>query len=204
MFIERSPLCFSASDVRLPISPMTSERMDRPCSRYHLAAVRHTTRNKVLVASFDRDAPSINQQRIATLHNQHVLIEFMDMLSGRCGLSASPKCHLTLIGTVKNIPFNTGGCLTRPGDPVRGIPHELRKCVHAGEFYSNGSRGRRMCLRRRDDSACQQSPQVANTLRRRSPRDATACGRRTAESSDSLCFPWKPSSFFHQQRPEIE
>src|SRR5215468_5775123 len=91
----------AASDVRLAISPVTSERMDGSCSRQNLATMRHTARNHVLLASFDRDALSVNQQRIATLHNQHVLIEFMDMLCGRCGLSTSPKRPLAMISSLE-------------------------------------------------------------------------------------------------------
>lgn len=59
----------SRSDVRLAISPMTSEDMNCPRSCHCLAAVRHTARNQILFARFDRDAFSINQQRVAALHH---------------------------------------------------------------------------------------------------------------------------------------
>jgi len=109
--------------------------MNRPRSRHYLTTVWNTTRNQILLASFDRDALSINPQRIATLNHQHVFIEFMDVLGGSCGLSARPKDHLALLGSVEDISFDTGRCLTRPGDPVRGVPHELRKGIHAGVWY---------------------------------------------------------------------
>jgi hypothetical protein len=125
----------AASDVPFTISPMTSEGMNCPRSCYYLAAVRHTARNQKLLTSLDGDAFSINQQCVATLHNQHVLIKFMEMLCGSCGLSASPKRHLAPIGSVEDVSFDTGGRLIRPNDPVRGVPHELRKAVHAGACY---------------------------------------------------------------------
>src|SRR5499425_2892219 len=67
----------AASDVRLAISAMTSEGMNCPRSCYYLAAVRHTARNQSFLTSLDGDALSINQQCVASLHNQHVLIKFM-------------------------------------------------------------------------------------------------------------------------------
>src|SRR5262249_55221496 len=114
---------------------MTSEGMNCPRSCYHLAAVRHTARNQVLLTSLDGDALSINQQCVATLHNQHVLIKLMDMLCVGCGLRASPKRHLTFIDSVDDISFDTGSRLIRPNDPVRGVAHELREAVHAGASY---------------------------------------------------------------------
>jgi len=114
---------------------MPTEYMDRPCSRQYLPAVAHTAWNQVLLASFDGNPLPINQQCVAALHNQHVLMKVMDMLCGTCGLSASPKRHLAFIGSVEDISFDTGSRLIRSGDPVRGIPHELRKSVHAGACY---------------------------------------------------------------------
>jgi RimJ/RimL family protein N-acetyltransferase len=61
----------------------------------------------------------------------------MYVLGGRCGLGACPKCHLAFIGSVKHISFDTGSCLIRPSDTVRGVPHELRKGIHAGACYRN-------------------------------------------------------------------
>ena len=127
----------AASDVRFAISPVTSEGMDCPCSRQNLATVRHTARNQILLASFDRNAPAVNQQCVAALHNQHVLIEIMDMLGGSCGLSACPERHLALIRSVEHISFNAGSRPILPGDPVRGVPHELWEGIHAGACYRN-------------------------------------------------------------------
>jgi hypothetical protein len=86
---------------------MPAEHMDCPSSRRYLPAVAHTTRNQILLTSFDRDALSSNQQRIATLHHQHVFIEFMYVLGGSRGLCACPKCHLTVIGSVEDVSFDT-------------------------------------------------------------------------------------------------
>lgn len=118
-------------------SPMPAEYMDCPCSRQYLPAVAHTTRNQKLLACFDRNARSINQQRIAALHHEHVFIEFMYVLGRSCGLGACPKCHLAHIGSVEDVSFDTGSCLIRPGDTVRAVLHKLRECVHVGEFYTN-------------------------------------------------------------------
>ena len=114
---------------------MTSEGMNRPCSRHYLATVRHTARYQVLLASRNSNASSINEQCVTALNNQHVLIEFMDMLCGSRGLSASPVRHLALIGTIKYISLDARSCLIRPSDPIRGVPHELREAVHAGASY---------------------------------------------------------------------
>ena len=129
--------CDDVSGVPLPISPMTSEGMDCPRSCYYLSTVRYTARNQVFLTSFDKNASAINQQRVATLHHQHVLIEFMDVFSGGCGLIARPKRHLASVGSVEDVSFDTRSRLIRPNDPVRGVPHELREAVHAGACYSN-------------------------------------------------------------------
>jgi hypothetical protein len=105
--------------------------MNCPRSSHYLAAVPHAARNQILFASFNRDALSINQQCVATLHNYHVFIEFMNVFCGCCGLIARPKRHLASIGTVEDVPFDTRSCLIRPGDSVCGVRHELRKGVHA-------------------------------------------------------------------------
>ena len=64
----------------------------------------------------------------------------MYVLRGRCGLGARPKCHLALIGSVEDVSFDTGSCLIRLRNSVRGILHELRKGVHAGASYRKEQR----------------------------------------------------------------
>ena len=119
---------------------MSTEHMDCPRSCHYLPVVAYSMRNQILLTSFDRDALSSNQQSVATLHHDHVFIEFMYVLGGSCGLAARPKCHLALIGSVEDVPFDTGSCLIRLSDSVRGILHELRKGVHAGAYYRKKQR----------------------------------------------------------------
>jgi len=59
---------------------VNSEGVDCPRPRHYLATVRHTARNQILFASVDRNAPSINQQYVAALHNhrgQRKLLPFL-------------------------------------------------------------------------------------------------------------------------------
>jgi hypothetical protein len=47
--------------------------------------------------------------------------------------------------SVKHISFDTGSGLIRPGNTVRRVFHEVRKCVHAGEFYTIAEVARAGC-----------------------------------------------------------
>jgi len=59
---------------------MASERVNRSSASYDLAAVSRTLRNEIFLSSLYQNPLSTDDQRIATLHDNHVLVIFVDML----------------------------------------------------------------------------------------------------------------------------
>src|SRR5271157_2665930 len=111
------------------LHPAAAKSVDGPGAGNHLAAVRKSLGNKILLSGFDRDASATNGQGIATLHHGHVLIEFMHVWRGNCGLAASPEGHLTSIQAVENEALDPGCRLTARGDFIRRTLHEFREIV---------------------------------------------------------------------------
>jgi len=55
--------------------------MNCPRSRNDLASVHYAGRNHILLPRFNGNALSVDEQRVAALHDEHVLVELMGMLS---------------------------------------------------------------------------------------------------------------------------
>ena len=58
---------------------MAAEGVDRPCSSKHFAAVWHAARDEMLLSGFHGNALAVDDQRVAALHYDHVLIEVVDV-----------------------------------------------------------------------------------------------------------------------------
>ena len=104
--------------------------MNSPGSGSDLTAVRSSSRNKVLIAGVKGNALPINNQRVASLHDNHVFVAIMHVRSRWRSLTARPKRHLAPVSTIEDVAFNSWSRLVCGGDPVRWMPHELGKLVH--------------------------------------------------------------------------
>jgi hypothetical protein len=92
----------------LSIGSVSAKRVNRSCSSHNLPAVPYPARNDIFLPSIDGYALALDQQGIATLHHQHVLIEFVNVLRGSGGLGTSPKCHLAFSGSIETYPSPPG------------------------------------------------------------------------------------------------
>src|ERR1035437_4579365 len=104
--------------------------MDRSRARKHFPGVQCATGNVVFHSSSDGNPISINNQGVAALYHEHILIEVVNMGGRGSGLGACPKRHLTAVRAVEHVTLNALSCLIRLCDPVERMFHEFRKVVH--------------------------------------------------------------------------
>lgn len=91
---------------------MPAESVDGARSSHDFTSVRQASRNEIFLARLYGNALSFNDQRVATLHHQHVFVIFMHMLGGNSIFGACPKGHLASFLAVENVAFNTRRCLS--------------------------------------------------------------------------------------------
>jgi hypothetical protein len=118
---------------------MTTERVDRPGSSDNFTTVHHTSRNEVLLSSFQRNSLAVDDQRVATLHDGEVFVKVVRVRCGSGRLAAGPKGHLAPIRAVKYITFHSRGRLITGGDSVRRIFHKLWEIFHSRGSVSHFS-----------------------------------------------------------------
>ncbi len=87
---------------------MASEGMNRPRSSQRLTSMCCATGNEIFLSSISQNALSVDDQRVATVHDHHVFVEIMHMLSGGRIWAARPERHLAAILPIEKITFNTG------------------------------------------------------------------------------------------------
>jgi hypothetical protein len=104
--------------------------MDGPGTGNGLATMPGPLRNEILFSGSDWYALVINYERVAALNDDHVFVVFMRVRSRHRGFTASPKRHLTSIGPIKDVPFNSWDSLAAGGNLVCGTPHEIWKIIH--------------------------------------------------------------------------
>jgi hypothetical protein len=109
---------------------MTSKCMDRSCSGKNFAAMQDTPRDEILLPGFQRNPISINDQRVAALHDQHVFVEFMGVRLGCCSFLTGSESHLTTFYTVKNIALNSWCRLIAFRNSICRLLHELGEMIH--------------------------------------------------------------------------
>jgi hypothetical protein len=90
--------------------------------------------NKVLLSRSDWNALATDNQRIAALHNGKVFVVVMHVGSGYHRFATSPECHLTPIGSIKDVSFYPGSELTARSDLVCWMLHEIWKIIHGFSF----------------------------------------------------------------------
>lgn len=107
--------------------------MDRSGPGNNFAAVRHAAWNEIFLSGLHLNLFSIDNQRIAALHNEHIFVVNVDMWRRCRSFTAGPIRHLASISAVEDITLNTWGRLTVSHDPVGGIFHEFGKIVHGAQ-----------------------------------------------------------------------
>jgi|GEM_PF-3776963 hypothetical protein len=117
-----------------PFCSMASECVDCPSSGYNFASVQRSARDYVLMSGSQSNSLIVNNQRVASLHHDHVFVIVVRMWHRHSVLSTRPKCHLCTVDSVKNIAFDSGSRLATSSDWIHVIFHEIWKCIHA--FHS--------------------------------------------------------------------
>lgn len=112
------------------VGAMASKGMDGSGSSHNLTCMRYPPRNEIFLACIYRNALSLNEERVATLHDKHVFVIIVHMLAGNCVFSARPKRHLASVLPVENVTFNAGCRLSRTRNSVGRMLHELGKRMH--------------------------------------------------------------------------
>jgi hypothetical protein len=70
--------------------------------------MNYAPRNEVFFAVSHGNALAVDDHRIAACHDQHVLVEIVDLGSGGRVFIRGPKSHLAAVGTIKNIAPTPG------------------------------------------------------------------------------------------------
>jgi hypothetical protein len=110
--------------------PLAAKCVDSSSSSKNFSTMQHTTSDEIFFARAHWYPFPIDDQCVASLHDDHVFIVIMRVRRRFRSVAAGPKCHLTAIFSVKNITFNPRSRLMGSRYPVCRIFHELGKIVH--------------------------------------------------------------------------
>jgi hypothetical protein len=97
----------------------------------------HAARDEILLTSLHRNPLPIDEQRVATLDNEHVLVVSVDVWLRYRGFTAGPKRHLGSVLAIEDIPLDAWSCLIGSSDPVCGMLQEFREIVHNCQLLSH-------------------------------------------------------------------
>ena len=112
------------------VCPVTAKCVNRSRPRKNLARMQHTLGDAIFVSRVQVNPLPIDDQGVAALHHEHVLVVVMHMSRRRSRFMTLPECHLASIDPIKHVTFHTRRCLARCRDSVCRSPHELRKIIH--------------------------------------------------------------------------
>ena len=98
--------------------------------------MRYPAWDEIFPAGFHRYPFSIDDNGVAPLDDNHVLIEIMSVRCGCCGLAAVPKCHLTTIRSVKDVPLDPRCRLMGRRYSVCGVFHKRGKVIHNAHSFT--------------------------------------------------------------------
>src|SRR5215469_15268868 len=138
---------------------MASKGMDRSGSSQNFTPVHCAASNEMFLACIYWNPLPVNDERVATLHDQHVFVIVMHLFGGNRAFGTGPKCHLAAVFPIEDVTFNSRRCLIRARNPVGGILHELGEDIHAKntsaslevnwryQGFTSRERGRRLKLR---------------------------------------------------------
>lgn len=96
----------------------------------NLSTVHDALRDKVFFSRLHWNSTSVDDQRIAALHDEHVFVEFMRVRLGGCRFPGGPESHLATFHAVEDIAFHSWGGLIVLRDLFAGLLHELRETIH--------------------------------------------------------------------------
>src|SRR5271165_6720648 len=91
----------------LPVHAVAAKGVYGPGPGHNFAAMRHSPRDEVFVSGAERNALPIDNQCVASLHHDHVFVEFVRVGRGGSGLAARPKCHLAPAGAVEHVALDS-------------------------------------------------------------------------------------------------
>ena len=139
-----------------PFGAAAPKGMDGSGTGDGLAPMPGPLRNEILFSGSHWNALAIDNQSIAALYDDKVFVLVMHMRSRYRRFTAGPECHLTSIGSVKDVPFYSGSGLTAGGNLVCWMLHEIWKIIHGSSFatpkglkLSSRRQGHGFCARRR-------------------------------------------------------
>ena len=119
---------------------MAAKRVDGPGSGQDFAAMEHAPRNQVLLSGWHGDTLSLNDQRVAALDDDHILVVVVDMRGGGRGLTTGPERHLASVRAIEHVTLDSWGRLIGLRNPVCRMLHEFGEIVHSRELLSHSSR----------------------------------------------------------------
>ena len=102
---------------------MAAEGVNRPGSGHDLTSMEDAARDDVFLASLDRNSLSTDQERVAALDYEHVLVEVVRVRSGDGGLAGGPKRHLASVcqGPPALLGWATGNLPEPKNNPQVGM-----------------------------------------------------------------------------------
>ena len=118
------------------IGSVAAKCVDRSGPSKNFAAMRHAAPDEVFLPGIHWNPLSIDDQGIAALDNDHVLVVIVGVCRGYCSFTACPKCHLAPVRSVEDITLHAWSRLIRPGDPVCRMFHEFREIVHVANIVA--------------------------------------------------------------------
>ena len=158
--------------------------------------MRHSTSNEIFLARSHWYAFPIDDQCVASLHNNHVFVAIVGVRCGFSCVAAGPKRHLTAILSAKNITLYSRGRLMGPCYSVCRMFHELGKVVHNAQCHTladGGANvhciGRISLLRRRIFGELPRGIPVTRVEVAQNPVTGTRRQCRTATCPDSRLRP---------------
>lgn len=110
--------------------PLPAEGMDGARAGDNLAAMRKTARDEVFLPDLQRYVSLAEDQRMAALDDDHILVEVVHVRGGMGSFVTGPKRHLGPVRSVINVAFNTGSGVIGGRNPVCGRFDEFREIFH--------------------------------------------------------------------------
>ena len=110
---------------------MASEGVNRSGPSHNFTTVPLTLRDEVFLSSHYGSPRPVDDQRVAALDNDHVLVICVYMFRGGSVLSTRPERHLASIGSIEDVALDAGSGLIELSNLVRWVFHESGKIYRA-------------------------------------------------------------------------
>jgi hypothetical protein len=90
---------------------MAAKCVDRSGPSQNFPAMRYAARDEVFLPGIHWNALSVDDQGIATLHNDHVFFVIVSVCRGCRSFTAGPKRHLASACSIEYVTFDSWGRL---------------------------------------------------------------------------------------------